>query len=98
VVIAPREVVTCPLELVNQPESLVADCAHGVGWCHLTRGMPLVGASSCVDGSVGVVRANLITLPARPIHISPPLIFLDFSGSIWAAARPSQVFGILLVL
>ena len=36
------------------------------------------------------------TLPARLIQISPPLIFLDFSGPIQAVPRPSQVFRILL--
>jgi hypothetical protein len=44
----------------------------------------------------GVVSAKSNTLPACPVQISPPLIFLDFSSPIQAVPRPSQVFRILL--
>jgi hypothetical protein len=47
-------------------------------------------------GEQGVLKAKSNTLPARLIKISPPLIFLDFSGPIQAVPRPSQVFRILL--
>ena len=47
-------------------------------------------------GGEGVVKAKSNTLPAHPIQISAPLIFLDFSGPIQAVPRPFQVFRILL--
>jgi hypothetical protein len=50
----------------------------------------------CASLSDGIVKAKSNTLPARLIQISPPLIFLDFSGPIQAVPRPSQVFRILL--
>ncbi len=40
----------------------------------------------------GIVRGKWITLPARQIGISPPLISHGFPGSIRADPRPPQVF------
>ncbi|MEM7021767.1 MAG: hypothetical protein AAF637_04150 [Pseudomonadota bacterium] len=43
-----------------------------------------------------VVKAKSNTMPACPIQILPPLIFVYFSGPIQTVPRPSQVFRILL--